>query len=158
MTREKKNEFTLRISQANKTELIIILYDIAISYLSDAIDSYNADNIDEAKADGIKAVACIEEMQKNLHFEYDLAKKLQQLYLFMKKELRAGIISGDFSGYGQVKKELEKLMASYEAIKDTDTSGPVMVHTQAVLSGMTYSKDRLLDSLTTDCPSRGYRV
>lgn len=158
MTREKKNEYTLRISQANKTELIIILYDIAISYIQDAIDAYNSDDITEAKSNGSKALACIEEMQNNLHFEYDLAKKLKQLYLFMKKQLRAGIISEDFSGYNQVKKELKILMDSYESIKNTDKSGPVMVHTQAVLSGMTYSKNRLLDSLTTECPSRGYRV
>ena len=135
------------------------MYDIAISYLSDAIDSYNADNIDEAKADGIKAVACIEEMQKNLHFEYDLAKKLKQLYLYMKKQLRAGVISGDYSGYNQVCLELISLRDAYEQIKDNDKSEPVMKNTQTVLSGMTYSRNRLLESLTTECySSRGFKA
>lgn len=158
MTREKKSEFTLRISQANKTELIIILYEIAIAYIEDAMDLYNSDNIKDAKNCGNKALACIEEMQNNLHYEYDLAKKLKQLYLFMKKQIRTGVISGDFSGYDLVKKELSSLKDSYEQIKNTDTSGPVMQHTQTVISGMTYGKDKLLDSLTTECMSRGFRV
>lgn len=158
MTKEKKNEFTLKISQANKTELIIILYDIAITYIEEASEAINSGNIDEAKSCGSKALSCIEEMQNNLHFEYDLAKKLKQLYLFMKKQLRAGMVSGDFSGYELVKKELKSLKDAYEQIKNTDKSGPVMVHTQSVISGMTYGKDKLLDSLTTECSSRGYRV
>ncbi len=36
MTSEKKQEFTLRISQANKTELVVILYDMFQAYLEDA--------------------------------------------------------------------------------------------------------------------------
>lgn len=158
MTKEKKNEFTLKISQANKTELIIILYDIAITYIQDAIDAINADNKVEASSCGEKAMACIEEMQQNLHFEYDLAKTLKQLYLFMKKQLRAGIISNDYTGYEVVKKELISLKEAYESIKDNDKSEPIMQHTQVVLSGITYGRDRLLDSLTTECTSRGFRV
>ena len=38
MTQEKKQEFTLKISQANKTQLITILYEMVIEYLNDAID------------------------------------------------------------------------------------------------------------------------
>lgn len=157
MTKEKKNEFTLKISQANKTELIIILYDIAITYIQEAMDLCD-NNIDEAVNSGKKAIACIEEMQNNLHYEIDLAKKLKQLYLFMKKQLRTGVISKDFSGYALVKKELESLKGAYEQIQGMDKSEPVMQHTQTVISGMTYGRDKLLDSLTTDCSSRGYRV
>ena len=39
MTDEKKKEYTLRISQAGDAALTIILYEITMDYLQDALDS-----------------------------------------------------------------------------------------------------------------------
>lgn len=158
MTNEKKNEYTLRISQANKTGLIVILYDIAITYIEDANAAFESGNQDEAERNIVNAIASIEEMKNNLHFEYELAKTLKQIYLYMKKQLRMAMISGDRTGIPVVLKELKSLRDAYASIADTDKSGPVMVHTQAVLTGMTYSKDKILDNLTTEFSNRGYRV
>ena len=36
MTREMKQEFTLRITQANKTQLITILYEMVLLYIDEA--------------------------------------------------------------------------------------------------------------------------
>ena len=47
MTQEKKQEFTLKISQANKTQLITILYEMVIEYLNDAIDEIGIGKKDE---------------------------------------------------------------------------------------------------------------
>ena len=38
MTKEQKQEFTRRISQANKSGMIVILYDIFLAYIQDALD------------------------------------------------------------------------------------------------------------------------
>lgn len=163
MTKEKKNEFTLRISQANRSELIIILYEMTICYIEDVInishtgDTGVANNIELQNAVR-RAVGCIEEMQNNLHYEYDLAKNLKQIYLYMKKQLRIAGTTGNTDSLYVVKKELEILRDAYKTIKDTDTSRPVMVNTQLVLTGMTYDRNRILDSLTTEYSSRGYRV
>ena len=37
MTRELKQEFTLKISQANKTELAVILYEMLLAYLEEEL-------------------------------------------------------------------------------------------------------------------------
>ncbi len=158
MTKEKKNGYTLRITQANRAELIVILYEITIDYVEEAIAAASADNIGSVSFSTANAIRCIEEMQQNLHFEYDLAKSLNRLYTYMKNKLRAAYISGETEGLGDVLKKLKKLKDSYEKIAPTDTSGPVMIHTQTVLSGMTYSKDKVLDELTNDTAGRGYRV
>ena len=158
MTKEKKSEYTLRITQANKAELIVILYEITIDYVEEAIAAASADNIGSVSFSTANAIRCIEEMQQNLHFEYDLAKSLNRLYTYMKSKLRAAYISGETDGLNEVLDKLKKLKESYEKIAPTDTSGPVMIHTQTVLSGMTYSKDKVLDELTNDTAGRGYRV
>ena len=36
MTKELKQQFTLRISQANKSQLVVILYEMMITYLDEA--------------------------------------------------------------------------------------------------------------------------
>ncbi len=158
MTSEKKNEYTLRISQANKTGLIVILYEIAIDYVDEAIAAASAGDNGAMSLAAYRAMHCVEEMQNNLHFEYELAKSLNKLYLYMKKQLRNASISGDASGLNEVKKELTGLHKAYLEIADTDKSAPVMIHTQKVLAGMTYSKDRVLDDLTNEAAGRGFRV
>ena len=39
MTLEKKQEFTLKISEANKTQMITIIYEMVMYYLDEAIES-----------------------------------------------------------------------------------------------------------------------
>ncbi len=166
MTKEKKNEFTLRISQANKSELIIILYEMTICYIEDVVNlSHTSDtgvanvsNNTEFQIAVKRATGCIEEMQANLHYEYELAKNLKQIYLYMKKQLRMAGLTGDVSALDTVIRELTSLKEAYESIKDCDTSASVMSHTQTVVTGMTYDKNSILDSLTTEYTGRGYRV
>ena len=38
MKKDEIQTFSYRISQANKTQLIVIMYDMAIQYVSDAIE------------------------------------------------------------------------------------------------------------------------
>ena len=40
MKKEKKQEFTLRITRANKTQMVVILYDMVLTYLEDAIEAF----------------------------------------------------------------------------------------------------------------------
>ncbi len=158
MTSDKKNGYTLRISQANRAGLIVILYEIAIDYTDEAIAAASAGDMSAMSLSAIRASRCVEEMQNNLHFEYDLAKTLNKQYIYMKKQLRNASISGDASGLEIVKKQLTGLRDAYDKIADSDKSGPVMEHTQTVLTGMTYSKDRILDDLTNETAGRGFRV
>ena len=158
MDKEKKRDYQLRITQANKAELIVILYEIALDYLDEALDEHKKGNINDFKDNLKKLRDCIEEMVNNLHFEYDLAKKLKEIYLYMKKVIREDIISGNTDNLDTVKRELQSLHDSYNQIKGTDKSSPIMSNTQAVLTGMTYSKNKVLNDLTQDCTNRGFRV
>ena len=39
MTQEKKQEYTRRITQANKTQMITILYEMVLDYFADSLDA-----------------------------------------------------------------------------------------------------------------------
>lgn len=158
MTADQKKEFTRKISQANSSELIVILYDIALVYVKESIRFMEEDNMQDAKIQADFAKRCIEEMIENLHFEYDLATVLHRIYLSMKKSLREGILEKKTESLISVRNNLLSLRNSYAQIVPQDKSAPVMGHAQTVVAGLTYGKHSLNESLAQESSSRGFRV
>lgn len=158
MTAEQKKEFTRKITQANSAQLIVILYDIALVYVNDAIVFMDENDMINAKRQADFAKKCLEEMIQNLHFEYDLAKSLHQIYLSMKKSLREGIRDKNKEQLISVKNNLQKLRDAYAQIASLDDSAPIMSHTQTVVAGLTYGRHSLNENLSDVSSDRGFRV
>ena len=158
MTAEQKKEFTRKISQANTAEMIVILYDIALVYVNDAIRFMDEKDMANARVQADFAKKCIEEMIHNLHFEYELAKNLHKIYLSMKKSLREGIMDEKKEQLISVKTNLQKLREAYAQIVSQDDSAPVMSHTQTVVAGLTYGRHSLNENLSDVGSDRGFRV
>ena len=158
MTAEQKKEFTRKITQANSAQLIVILYDIALVYVNDAISFMEKGDMANAKIQADFAKKSIEEMIHNLHFEYELATVLHQIYLSMKKSLRDGILDNNKELLTGVHNNLGKLRDAYNSIVTADESAPVMSHTQSVVAGLTYGRNSLNENLTDAGSDRGFRV
>ena len=158
MTAEQKKEFTRRVSQANSAQLIVILYEIALVYVNDALSYMEKEDMENAGIQADYAKKCLEEMIHNLHFEYELAKSLHQIYLSMKKSLREGILDKDKEQLISVKNNLQKLRDAYEQIASQDDSAPVMSHTQTVVAGLTYGRHSLNENVSDISSDRGFRV
>ena len=158
MTAEQKKEFTRKITQANSAQLIVILYDIALVYVNDAIAFMEKGDMANARIQADFAKKSIEEMIHNLHFEYELATVLHQLYLSMKKSLRDGIWDNKKELLISVRNNLQKLRDAYDSIVSADESAPVMSHTQSVVAGLTYGRNSLNENLTDAGSDRGFRV
>ena len=158
MTAEQKKEFTRKITQANSAQLIVILYDIALVYVNDAISFMEKGDMANAKIQADFAKKSIEEMIHNLHFEYELATVLHQIYLSMKKSLRDGILDNSKELLIGVQNNLGKLRDAYDSIVTADESAPVMSHTQSVVAGLTYGRNSLNENLTDAGSDRGFRV
>lgn len=158
MTKEQKQEFTLRITQANKTGLVVILYDMTLTYLEDAIRGYNAENIAEYKENIVRAKNCIDELLNSLHMEYKLASVLKGLYYFYKRELTTAAVQENKELVIPVMEMIKELKESYEKIASQDTSAPLMENTQAVYAGLTYGRTSLNVNLADQGTDRGFRV
>lgn len=139
MNKEAIKTFSYRISQASKTELVVIMYDMAQEYLKDAIQALNDDdrigfcnNIRQVKR-------VIDELSSGLDMQYEIANELFVLYMQADKILIRCLARMDNEGLDKVVNMLNKLRESFYKLSKDDDSGPVLKNAQQVYAGLTYS-------------------
>lgn len=155
MTNEKKQEFTRRISQANKTQLTVIVLQMVETYIEDAMEVWETDQV--AYRQAIKrADACLVYLQQTLDFRFPIAGDLFSLYQYAIKQLMYADIKRDMAACKKAKKLMEKMIADFEVISEMDTSEPIMENAQQLYAGFTYgSNGASLDMVSGDA-SRGF--
>ena len=158
MTTELKQEYTLRITQANKTQLITILYEMVLTYIDEAEDALVSENRMEYKSAIRKIRGCMNELTASLNFEYELAHNLLQLYLYVNRELVKASTHYDKENLEHVRLIIDQLHKAYEQIESQDTSEPVMGNTQAVYAGLTYGRNTLTENIADSVVNRGFCV
>ena len=158
MTRERKQEYTVRISQANRTQLVVIIYEMLLDYLQDAKDAHAQGERGLFESSLYKAENCIRELMASLHMEYAPAGNLLSLYAYAVKELSRAILHNSIEEIILVEKIMKKLHDAYETVSRGDTSSPVMENTQSIYAGLTYGKNQLMESLSNEGSLRGIRA
>lgn len=158
MTREKKQELTLRITQANKTELIEILYEMILAYVDDAQRAHADGNRTEYRDAIRKTRGCFNELLASLNFEYELATNFLQLYMYCNRELALADVKNDTEYLTHVCRVVGKLQETYVELAKMDTSGPVMQNSQTVYAGLTYGRNDLTENMADQGVNRGFRA
>ena len=158
MTTELKQEYTLRITQANKTQLITILYEMVLLYIDEAENALDAGNKMEFRSAIRKIRGCMDELMESLNFEYELAQNFLQLYVYVSRELVKASSHYEKENLEHVRLVVGQLHKAYEQIQNLDTSGPVMGNTQTVYAGLTYGRNTLTENIADPGANRGFRV
>ena len=158
MKKEKKQEFTLRITHANKTQMVVILYDMVLTYLEDAVEAFENNNHKEYKWNIDRAKDCIDELLNSLRMEYEIAGILKGLYFFYKRELTTAAVLMKKEMILPIIQMIKELKESYEQVSAQDTSAPIMENAQTVYAGLTYGKTSLNVNLSDQGTNRGFCV
>lgn len=145
MTDEAKKNFTMRITQANKSELVVILYEIYLTYLEDALHA--GEKKEEFHQAIRKARKCMDELIGSLDFTYELSHRLFQLYVYVNKEMVAADVRGKTDSLRICRRIMQGLMEAYREVSRQDTSGPVMENAQTVYAGLTYGRGSLTENM-----------
>lgn len=156
MTKEMKQQFTLRITQANSTQLVVILYEMLLCYIDEAKKAIAQEDRPGTLEAIRKARGCINELMNSLHMEYEPAPCLMQLYLFCIRRLAAFEYNMDINVMGEVEKVIVPLHEAYEKIADQNKQAPMMNNSQSVYAGLTYGRGDLNENLSDQ--NRGMRV
>lgn len=158
MTNELKQEYTLRITQANKTQLITILYEMLQIYIEDAKAANGRNERKDFRESIRKARGCVNELMASLNFDYELAVNFLELYVYINRELARAEVRNATEPLKNAGKIIDKLHQSYEKLQKMDVSGPVMENVQTVYAGLTYGKNNLNENLADQGSDRGFRV
>ena len=158
MTDEKKQEFTLRISQANKSQLVVILYELFFFYIEEAEAAYEAGDKRGFAEELKKSHRCLNELIASLNPEQELSQTLLKFYFYVSARIGAAIGSRRPDSLKDAKRLMKRHYEIYKADAVTDTSLPVMDHTQTVYAGLTYGKKDLIVNREDGGSSRGFYV
>lgn len=158
MTKENKLMFTRRITQANRTQLVVILYEIFLVYLEDAGKAHEAEDQQEFVRNLELARDCIGEMRASLNFEYALSKNLFAIYCFADRELANHIFGNKTENLDALNRIFTKLHDAFATVSEQDKTGPLMDNIQDVYAGFTYGKEDVNESLVNYDTERGYTV
>ncbi len=158
MTKECKQQCTLRITQANATDLVVILYEMLLCYLEDAENALDQNDSMAFQEAVRKMRGCLNELIQSLHAEYEPAKELQKLYLFCIRRLARAQVKENASFLEEIRRVIEPLHDAYMQVAKQNHSGPLMGNSQTVYAGLTYGKNTLAENMADQGFNRGMLI
>jgi flagellar protein fliS len=152
--------FTRRITSANKSEIIVIIYDIIEENLALAKKALAEGDRETYRNEIKQAISFVKELLVSLDLNYEVSKNLASLYIYVSRCLNFALVSGKKEEIEAAEKVLRKLGDSFREVAKTDESKPVMENTQRVYAGITYGRGLDLDEtlVAPAMESRGFRA
>ncbi|MDD6844467.1 MAG: flagellar protein FliS [Clostridia bacterium] len=164
MKKDDIQTFSYRISQANRTQLVVITLDMAVQYIKDAkedqdINSYRQ-NLRNAKR-------VIDLLVSSLDMSYDISSQLFDVYMVVERYIisagsRRPEQEGSTAGYMKLLESCERMLTmlrkSFYEVSKLDDSTPLMQNTQQVYAGLTYSNGGGASEMLDASANRGYKA
>jgi flagellar protein FliS len=130
---------TTAVTTANPVQLIVLLYDGAMSALATAKGEIERSNIPEKSRLIIKAIAIIEGLRSAIDFQQggDIANNLEDLYQYMSLQLTTANLNNDTAPIDEVYRLLSELREAWQelALKNIGAPQVAAPSTNAVSTG-----------------------
>ena len=143
MRKELVQEFSMRVTQASRSELIVIMYEIILKDMEYAKEAFAEGDTATYEKELAHAGRFVNELMASLDYSVRLSYHLMSLYIFANKELTAAKVQKQPELLDGVADIFEKLLVGYKKVSEEDVSGPVMKNTQQVYAGLTYGRGTL---------------
>lgn len=157
MRKELKQEYTVRISQSNRTQLVVVVYDIFLEYLKGAHHAEHEGDMDLFIAELKNAQNVVAELMGALDYQYSVSGELFQIYLFWNSQLVKAIVKKDISCIDGLDRMAIRLKQAFEELSRNDHSQPLMQNSQKVYAGLTYGRGELSEMMDLDY-NRGFQA
>lgn len=146
MTAEEMNIYKMRITQSGVAELTIIMLEMEMQWIDEAVAAFEQNNMDEYEDYVRKAQSTQVELMNVLNMENAVAVDMYSVFVFINKLLIQSKIKKQPQELIRCRAMLEKFHRSFQAIADTDTAGPVMEQSEKVYAGLTYGTHGLVEN------------
>lgn len=159
MTDEEVQAFSLRVTQANQSELTVITYEIVLKYIADAIDAIDNNDKDNYRLYNTKSREFLRELMAALTYTDEVSFNLIRIYGFVHKLLVKAEHSMDKANLETASRLLNTLLEAFRKVAGSDNSPAVMMNTQQVYAGLTYGKGYLNETtLDNNITGRGFQA
>lgn len=159
MKKEAVHAFTARITQATRSELTVILYEMILTELTEAEEAFEQGDLSSFDRELKRAQKYVSELMATLDYKYTISYDLLSLYLYVSKRIITAIMKQNAEPISSARSVLQKLLVGFEGVSEQDKSGPMMRNTQKVYAGLTYGKGTLNETyLDPSTKSRGFIV
>ena len=156
MDKNRQKDFARRISQANKTELVVITYDIILEEIDNGRKAIANGSKEEGRTALKSAQKFLGELMSVLDYKYDVSKRLLNLYEYVQRVLVASDIAGEDRELEGARNVIAGLRKAFAEIAPADESGAVMENSQNVYAGLTYGRGSLNETNMSDGSNRGF--
>ena len=159
MNQEQKREYTARVAQANRSELVVIIYELFLLAMDEADAAFAKGELSEGVRHIKRAEGFLQELMGSLDYRYAIAEELMRLYRYVYEQLifsalRRKMVNGEI-----VREVMGKLKEAFIKVAKQDNSAPVMKNTQQVYAGLTYGRTSLNENIGVDVSAnRGFQA
>lgn len=158
MTNEAVQSFSLRVTQANQSELTVITYEIILEYINDAKAALANGNREDYIIYNKKAREFMCELMAAVNYENPVSFNLIKLYTYVNKLIVKSLYSEDIVELQTAEHIMQQLLVAFKQVAAMDKSPSVMANTQQVYAGLTYGRGYLNETCLEDEPNRGFRA
>lgn len=156
MQKEQIQEFTRRITQSNKTGLVVVTYDILFAYLAEAGKALKEEQWDSYKQSVRQAQKCVNELIDTLNFSYELAAELYRTYVYCRELLAKALYKRSDAELKECENLMRLLYESFVKLAEEDDSEPIMKNTEQVYAGYTYGRSDVNENSANATSNRGF--
>ena len=155
MTKEDKIIFTRRITQGNRSDIIVVLFDIYFAYEEDARRALSSEDR-QGFADSLEHMEQVaDHLKQALDFTYELSAQLFALYDYVHRCLaKAGYRHRD-QELDEASGVMKELREAFIEVAKADDSASQMQNAQTVVAGYTYGRGSL-NEVTEGDRNRGF--
>lgn len=146
MTEEQMNVYKMRITQAGIGEMTLIMLDMEMQWIEEALEAYDKQDMEEFIKCVDKAQSVQVELMNVLNMKNQIAVDVYSVFAFINKVLIRSKIKREPLDLERCKKLLERYHKSFEAVAKTDKEGPVMEQSEKVYAGLTYGSGGLVEN------------
>ncbi len=159
MEKEQLQAYAARVSQANRSELVVIIMEAFLDSVGDGKKYLQADQISEARREIQRGKDFLTELMGSLDLQYEISYYLRRLYIYSYRELCQGVALRDAQRLDNAAKVIQKLLPSFQEVAKQDESEPVMENAEPIYAGLTYGRTSLNESLGVNVNSnRGFQA
>lgn len=146
MNKEKIDSYSFKVTQANKTQLVVIVYDVILDDIKTAREEYSSGLIEDFVKTIKHGQRFVMELMRTLDCQYEIGLDLMTLYLYINKRMIQAIIQRKPAALEGLEDVILKLRSAFDTLSRTDYSGAVMQNTEQVYAGLTYNKRDLSEA------------